>query len=194
MSPQPPNMPPLDVLASYAAERLEVLASQVSVTCHYDDLRQRTIVRLRYGLLSREYVVRDVQVRGAADQAQWYWVNAVREADDAIRAKIAETKPAPIAHGHLSSPGWHAPYTSIASAGSVYGYGCYYETHNHTFFWDDPVRNTAGQIVGVMTGNGDIAAVDASVSAEVERIERDGVPVEPETIRRAIDLSGKLKR
>lgn len=58
----------------------------------------------------------------------------------------------------------------------------------------DLVRDTTGRVVGTWDASGAIKPVAPVVTEAIEIYERDGVPIDSSTARRAIDLSGELKR
>lgn len=58
----------------------------------------------------------------------------------------------------------------------------------------DVVRDTHGRIVGTWRADGTVEPCAPEVTEAIETYERGGVPLDSATARRAIDLSGQLKR
>lgn len=58
----------------------------------------------------------------------------------------------------------------------------------------DQVRDGQGRVVGIMCEDGTIESVDQAVSNAIAAAEADGLPVEPQTMKRAIDFAFGSKK
>ncbi len=199
--------PPREVLADAAADVLHAGAHQVSIVYQRGD--NYTTVHVRFGLLTRDSVVTDLELQEA-----WHpralWITAAQHAAQRINDKmqqdadqLAASQQGPPVQltqqsDQLSSSSWFISTASWISSTS------WLSTNPNAYIRTDAklnpklpkpgdeVRDKFGRVIGLMCADGTIEALDPEVAQAIDAAERKGDTATPHVIRRAIDLSGKL--
>ncbi len=202
--------PSRESLAQVAAVMLNCDANAVGIVFQRWTLAMRTSVVVHLGDSSAVEFVADVELTGLKTYDRIaVWTQAARTAAQRLKAQRDAFAAAQVTQTVTQVASMYMVTSSCYFSGTSYGNSGMFgssDPYDHGYVGPpvyvnprlpkvgDLVRDEDGRVVGMMSDNGRIVVVDDTLSAAVAAIERDGVPVEPAVIRRAIDLSFGAKK